>query len=246
MTGVAGETWRSISSSAFLRLLSQGPSVDERQPVHPSRKMIEEDVFFDAEIREETQLLVNEGDAESERIARIRRRDLFSGELDTAAVPGSTPPRMFIVVDLPEPFSPTRPRTAPASSSKSDVAQHLDAEEALVEPADLEEQVGHRLAARHQRMADRVGHGRQQNDAAFDRVDRRQRQAEKLQAVVDRAEKQHAEQDADDRPLAAEQTDAPDHRRADHVEQDPLPEDRRSRFETRRVDDRRKSREQAR
>ena len=58
------------------------------KPVHPSRKMIEEDVLFDTEIWENTQLLVNEGDAESERIARICRRNLFSGEFDTAAIPG--------------------------------------------------------------------------------------------------------------------------------------------------------------
>ena len=31
---------------------------------------------------------------------------------------GSTPPRMFIVVDLPEPFSPTSPSTCPARTEK--------------------------------------------------------------------------------------------------------------------------------
>ena len=72
----------------LLRLLSENPSVDERKPARPSRKMIEEDVLLDTEIRKETQLLVNERDAESDRVARIRRRNFFSSELDTAAVAG--------------------------------------------------------------------------------------------------------------------------------------------------------------
>src|SRR5690606_35820849 len=31
---------------------------------------------------------------------------------------GCTPPRMFMVVDLPDPFSPTRPRTSPGQRVK--------------------------------------------------------------------------------------------------------------------------------
>ena len=48
---------------------------------------------------------------------------------------------MFIVVDLPEPFSPTRPSTWPAREREADVVQDLDAEEALAETLGLKEHV---------------------------------------------------------------------------------------------------------
>ena len=79
---------------------------------------------------------------------------------------------MFIVVDLPEPFSPTSPSDSAAAQLKSDVVQHLHAEEALVEPADFQEEAGHRLASRHQIVADRIRDGRDEDDAALDRIDR--------------------------------------------------------------------------
>ena len=79
-------------------------------------------------------------------------------------------------------------------------------------------------------MTQRVSHRREENDTALDRIDRRQREAEKLQPVVDDAEEQHAEEDAADFTLATEQADAADHRRADDVEQDALAEDRRARL----------------
>ena len=48
-----------------------------------------------------------------------------------------------------------RPGRAPGRRQlEADVAQHLDAEEALVEPADLRSSVGHRSAPRQQRVAD--------------------------------------------------------------------------------------------
>ena len=68
------------------RLVSQLAAIDERQPVQPPREMVEKDVFLDAEIREKAELLMDEGDAERERVARTRRRNLFSGELHSAAV----------------------------------------------------------------------------------------------------------------------------------------------------------------
>ena len=108
--------------------------------------MIEEDVLLDAEIRKEAQLLVNEGDAERERVARICRRNLFPGELDAAAVPGQHAAEDVHRRRLAGAVLADEAENGAAAQLESDVAQHLDAEEALVEPADLEEQVGHRLS----------------------------------------------------------------------------------------------------
>ena len=128
----------------LLRLFSEGASVNEWEAAHSSWEMIEEDVLLDAEIWKETQLLVNEGDPKGERIARIRRRDVYPASSTRPLSRVKTPPRMFIVVDLPEPFSPTRPRTAPDVSSIPTSRSTWTPKEAFVETADLEKPLGHR------------------------------------------------------------------------------------------------------
>src|ERR1700674_3186451 len=106
------------------------------------------------------------------------------------------PPRMFMVVDLPDPFSPTRPRTRPRCNSRPPARSTFTPKKllpgswmrrraSLIPSSPLEHAV-----------TQRVGHRREENDRALDRIDCRQREAEKLQPVVDDAEQQHAEQDA--------------------------------------------------
>src|SRR5690606_9321180 len=65
------------------------------------------------------------------------------------------------------------------------------------------------------------------------------------EAVVNDAEEEHAEEDAEHLAGAAEQADAADHRGADDVEEDALAEDRRARLEAAGIDDRRDRREEA-
>ena len=157
-----------------------------------------------------------------------------------------TPPRMFIVVDLPEPFSPTRPSTWPAREREADARAGPRRRRSSCRgprpraAASAPRRHGHRRAVtapvNRAPAGDGAGvdHGREQDDAALDREDRGERQAEQLQALVDDREEQDAEDRPDDLALAAEQADAADHRRADDVEQDALAEDRRAGLEPRR------------
>ena len=66
-----------------------------------------------------------------------------------------------------------------------------------------------------QAVAQRVDDRGEQDHAALDGEHREQRQPEQLQALVDHAEEQHAEQRPHHPALAAEQADAADHRGAD-------------------------------
>src|SRR5690349_894045 len=116
------------------------------------------------------------------------------------------PPRMFIVVDLPEPFSPTRPSTRPARTSKL-TSFSTGTPKKLLSRCSTRSSTSLISASRDHLVAERVGHRREQDDAALDRVDGGERQAEQLQAVVDDTEKQHAEEHADHLAGAAEQAD---------------------------------------
>ena len=81
---------------------------------------------------EEVQLLVDERDARRPRRPWARAARRPGRRASSARTSGWwTPPRMFIVVDLPEPFSPTRPMTSPGCEREADLVQHADAEEAL-------------------------------------------------------------------------------------------------------------------
>src|SRR5271165_5445590 len=115
------------------------------------------------------------------------------------------PPRIFTVVDLPDPFSPTRPRTRPRRSSRLTPRRTgtpkkllsrfwMRSSASLIASSSFEHAVTHR-----------VRHRREENDCALDRIDRGQREAEELESVVDDAEEQDAEEDAADLSAAAEQ-----------------------------------------
>jgi hypothetical protein len=106
--------------------------------------MIEEDVLLDTEIRKETQLLMNEGDPQGERIARIGRRDVFPGELDAAAVASQDAAQDVHRRRLARAVFANEAENGALGQFESDVAQYLDSEEAFVDPADLEKQLGHR------------------------------------------------------------------------------------------------------
>ena len=107
--------------------------------------MVEKQIFFDAEIGEQAQFLMNEGDAERLRLARILRRDFPAVEFDPAAV---------LLVDAAEnvhgrrlagPVLPDEAEDATAMQLQTDIAQHLYAEEALVEILDAQERLAHRV-----------------------------------------------------------------------------------------------------
>ena len=55
----------------------------------------------------------------------------------------TTPPTMFIRVDLPAPFCPTRPKHAAAPDPQRHVLQGRDAEEALADAVERQDRVGH-------------------------------------------------------------------------------------------------------
>ena len=93
--------------------------VDQLQRSAPARLAADEDVGGDVEVLEQVELLVDEGDA------GLRRAPSPSapGTLDavdqrsTRRSAPTTPPRIFISVDLPAPFSPIRPEhLAPAAA----------------------------------------------------------------------------------------------------------------------------------
>ncbi len=72
----------------LLRLLSEGPAVDEREAIHSSWKMIEEDVLLDAEIGKETELLVNEAMPSASASREVAGATSSPARFDAPAVPG--------------------------------------------------------------------------------------------------------------------------------------------------------------
>src|SRR4029078_4478057 len=106
------------------------------------------------------------------------------------------PPKMFIVVDLPEPFSPTRPSTWPSSRPKL-TSLSTGTPKKLLSRCSIESSAAPISAPRDQLMADRIGHRGEEDGDALDGVDRGEGEAEQLQAIVDDAEEQHAEEHAD-------------------------------------------------
>jgi hypothetical protein len=115
---------------------------------------------------------MNKGDAESERVARIRRGHLLSAQLHAAAILGQNAAKNVHRRRLTRAILTNQSEDSPTVQLKSDVAEHRHAEEALVEPGDFQKEVGHRLASRHQIVADRVRDGRHEDDAPLDRIDR--------------------------------------------------------------------------
>src|SRR3712207_5374256 len=107
-----------------------------------------------------------------------------------------TPPRMFMLVDLPEPFSPTRPRVSPGRRSKLTPCSTRTPKKLLVRPS-TDSRVGSdrfvAMGSPHAQIAGAQGiqQRRRQDDAALDDVDRKQGGAEKLQGRVDQDQEQH-------------------------------------------------------
>src|ERR1700744_5015048 len=85
---------------------------------------------------------------------------------------GRTPPRMFMVVDLPEPFSPTSPSTSPRRSSKLTSRRTCTLKKLLLRPWTFKITSGTSLAPGYQLVTDRIGHRGEQYDAALYGVDR--------------------------------------------------------------------------
>ena len=86
-------------------------------PMH--RLAADEDIGGDVEIVEQVEFLVHEGDARRHRAVDGERRDARRRRCVIVPVVGATtPPRIFISVDLPAPFSPTRPITSPRSTAR--------------------------------------------------------------------------------------------------------------------------------
>ena len=142
-TSVSGERARFRDSSNCLarflaaRLLMKGD--------FPSRgKAVDEQIVRDAEIREEVQFLVDESDAGLGRLGRVSRRVLLLPAASCRRGPAaSTPPRMFISVVLPAPFSPIRPSRWPFGSANVTSCRRVNAEEALRDAVELEDGLGH-------------------------------------------------------------------------------------------------------
>ena len=63
------------------------------------------------------------------------------------ALGATTPPRIFISVDLPAPFSPTRPITSPRRDAQADAVERDDAGIGLADADELEKRLGHALHA---------------------------------------------------------------------------------------------------
>ena len=119
-TGVSGPKSTPRRSRIGRTVRAQCRPVDQLQRPAIARLAAEEDIGRDVEIVEQVQLLMDEGDAGRNRLAD--REPVTVGPVDpdragrSAAV---TPPRIFISVDLPAPFSPIRPSTSPPCSARS-------------------------------------------------------------------------------------------------------------------------------
>ena len=105
------------------------------------------------------------------------------------------PPRMFIRVDLPAPFSPTARGAGPAGKRKADVRAGP-----RTAPKLLLRWTGHSIM--FGAVPERVEQGGEQDDAAFDHHDGEVGEIQQVQAVVDQLEEQHAEQGPEDLALA--------------------------------------------
>ena len=114
-TGVSGaKSAPSWSSSGCARRRERSRRRPAAAKPAVQRLAADEDIGGDVEIVEEVEFLVDEGDAGAHRSADGERaRRSIAVELDRAAIGATTPPRIFISVDLPAPFSPTRPMTSP-------------------------------------------------------------------------------------------------------------------------------------
>ena len=115
------------------------------------------DVGGDVEIVEEIEFLVDEGDAGRDRVRRrsATRRSTPSMRI-VPPLGSTTPPRIFISVDLPAPFSPIRPITSPRRHGQADAVERHDAGIGLA--IDVGREVARGSGARASILARQRGH----------------------------------------------------------------------------------------
>src|SRR5690606_24465051 len=150
-----------------------------------------------------------------------------------------TPPRMFMLVDLPEPFSPTRPSAFPDSTEKETSCSTVTPKKLLRMPSIVRKGALAMSALRHDAVSQRIHHRGKQYDAALDDVDGEQRRAEQFHRRVEDDQEEHAEDRPDDLALASEEACAANDYGADDVEEDVLARDRRTGLHARGVHHRR-------
>ena len=148
---------------------------------------------------------------------------------------------MFISVDFPAPFSPTRPRTRPRSTESSTSRSTGTPKKPLrdrrgIRGADSSCMVSAprrdaACAAASSSAASRITPPLTIMMVKFDRPSR-------FRLLSISGDEQHAETVQSDLALAAEQARAADHAGADHVEQDPRADRRRAGLQPGRVEDR--------
>ena len=117
--------------SSGSNLARAAPSRRSRlQQTAAARLAADEHVGRDVEILEQVELLVDEGDAGLAGLLHRQRRVLARRRSrSTQTTARRTPPRIFISVDLPAPFSPIRPSTSPGASDEARrrrARRHLD------------------------------------------------------------------------------------------------------------------------
>ena len=242
LTSVVGAMSRSTAASSSAARARVAPRSMKGSPATRFGKIGDEQVFGDAEIAEQVQFLVDEGDALPGRLARTFRPKILAVEDDAPgihlvdAADDVHRRRLAGAVLADEPENPAR------LQREADVVQDLHAEEALAEPGDVEQRPRSVTRGRtpspapkpahaaHQKpVTQRVDDGGGEDDAALDGEHRCDGQAHQLQALVDHGQEQDAEDGPQHLALAAEEADAADDGSADDVEQDALAEHRRAR-----------------
>jgi hypothetical protein len=105
-----------------LAALSHPPPIDEGQTRGDPRKMVEEQIFLDTEIWKQAQFLMDKGDAERLRLARILRRDFCTFQFDPAAVPLMDAPQNVHGRRLARPILADKAEDAATTQLQTDVA----------------------------------------------------------------------------------------------------------------------------
>ena len=127
-----------------LHLLVQLLAVDQLEGAAVERLAADEDVGGDVQIVEEVQLLVDEGDAAGDGVADGERADSRGRRCGwRRSSARSTPPRIFISVDLPAPFSPMRPSTSPRRTARSTRSSATTPGIGLADADEFEPGIGH-------------------------------------------------------------------------------------------------------
>ncbi len=119
-------------------------------------------------------------------------------------------------VDLPAPFSPTRPTAPPKRHAESHVFQHFHPEKSLFDSCELQQGPGHALCPRES-LPRRIKHRGKQDNRALGHRDRKLREIEKVQRIVQDGQEEHAKKCPRNLAFSAKQARPADHGRADHI-----------------------------